>query len=392
MSSIGTQKVNNSESGAVRGALTDWREAETIAAPWRDLAGDLIEENPFYEPWTLLPALKAYAGGKVQLACVWDGPGRDRLLALAPVEARRGYARLAVDHWAMWTHPHCFYAAPLIRRGHGREAAEVLLDLLCEGAQGRAFLRLRSIDPDGPAAQAFRAAALDGRHSYVAGVYERAALFAGPAPEEYLAQAVRKKKRKELSRLRNRLAEQGEISVCLLSDENELASWMSDFLALEDKSWKRARGTSLKSSDADTGWFRESLAGAFNAGKLQFLRIACAGRPVAMLVSFAGARGGFQVKIAHDPVFARYSPGVMIEIEATKRLLADPDFALMDSCAAPNHPMIDSLWKDRRRIAGLNISGKGAAGRTALRLCQTLERVRGALGKPPPKRENRHDV
>lgn len=384
MSLIDTQtETERRRAGARPGLwaeLVDWREAETLAGPWRELAGDAIEENPFYAPWTLLPALQAYADDRVRLACVWNGPSRRALVGFAPVEARRGYARLAIEHWATWTHPHCFFAAPLIRRDSARPAAEAFLRLLCDGAAGRAFARLQTIDPEGPAARAFRAAAVVGeRHCYLAGGYARAALVAGCSPEDWLAQTLRKKKRKELARLRKRLAEHGGISIRILNDAADLESWTEAFLSLEDKSWKGECGTSLKASPADAAWFRKSLAGAFDAGLLQFFRLDCADRPIAMLVGFGGARA-YQLKIAYDPDFARYSPGVMIEIEATRRLLADPAFAFMDSCAAPGHPMIEGLWKDRRRIAGVNISGAGAASKTALRLCQTLERARGALG------------
>lgn len=357
------------------------REAAAVAAPWRSLAGDLVEENPFYEPWTLLPALEHYGDDQVRLACVWDGPARTALLGLAPVAAQRGYARLAIDYWTVWTHPHCYFAAPLIRRSHERRVAEALLTLLCDGAGGRRFFQLRRIDPDGAIVRAFHDVAADARHCYVADSHARAALLAGPAPAAYLESALRKKKRKELSRLRRRLEERGAVRFFRLDDAAQLSAWTEAFLALEDKGWKGAGGTSLKSSPADAAWFRDSLAGAFAAGKLEFLRLDCGGRPIAMLANFVVGGAGYSLKIAHDPEFARYSPGVMIEIEATRRLLADPAFTFMDSCAAPDHPMINSLWKGRRRIASVNVSGTGAADKAALRLCHALETTRGALAK-----------
>lgn len=358
--------------------LIDWREAQSLIAPWRALAEAAIEANPFYEPWTLLPALKRYAGDQVRLACVWEGAARRSLLGFAPVEARRGYARLAVDYWATWTHPHCYFAAPLIHRGCEIGVVDAFLKLLCDGPHGRSFLQLCRIDQDGAVARVVRDGA-DGRICYAAGAFERAALYAGPAPNAYYETALRKKKRKELARLRNRLAEIGAVAIRCLTDESSLDGWTETFLQLEDRGWKGARGTSLKSSPADAAWFRESVAGGFGAGKLQFLRLDCGGRAIAMLANFLAPGAGYSVKIAHNPDFARFSPGVMIEIEATKRLLADPDFRFMDSCAAPDHPMINGLWKGRRRIAGVNVSGAGGLSKTALRLCQALERARTAL-------------
>jgi len=366
---------------ALFGELIDWRDGERLTPRWRALAGEAAEANPFYAPWALTPALQQYADKDVALACIWDGPERDALLGLAPVQKRRGYARLAVAYWTNWTHPHCYFGAPLIDRGHGRAVAAAFLELLCDGARGRSFFRLRRIYPDGPVAVAFHEAAASHRRvHYVAEAHKRAALFGGLQPDEYLAQSLRKKKRKELSRLRNRLAECGDVAFRALVGREELEAWIQAFLALEDRGWKGQRGTSLQSSPKDVAWFRDSLRGAFDAGELDFLRIDCAGRPIAMLVSF-GARARYSVKIAFEPDFARYSPGLMIEIEATKRSLADPHFRFADSCAAPDHPMIERLWRGRRTIASANFSAAAGAGKSALRLCGLLESARAALGK-----------
>ena len=50
------------------GAASDL--ASPLAAAWADLCADLVEENPFFEPWALIPALAAYGHDKVRLASV----------------------------------------------------------------------------------------------------------------------------------------------------------------------------------------------------------------------------------------------------------------------------------------------------------------------------------
>ena len=357
-------------------------EAATLAAPWAALASAAAEPNPFYAPWTLEPALAQFADADVFLACVWAGPERTALLGLMPVTRARGYARLAVGYWTNWTHPHCYFGAPLIHHAHRRKVAAALLELLCEGSQRRSFLRLRRIYPDGAVASAFcDAAAASERLSYVTEKIERAALFAGPTPDAYLADALRKKKRKELGRLNKRLRECGDVAPRALEARTELDLWIDAFLELEHRGWKGDCETSLKSSNADSQWFRQSVRGAFDAGALDFLRIDCDRRPIAMLVSF-GAHARYSVKIAFDPAFARYSPGLMVLIEATKRSLADPSFRFMDSCAAPDHPMIERLWRGRRTVASLNVSAASAPGRSTLRLCRFLENARAAVARP----------
>jgi CelD/BcsL family acetyltransferase involved in cellulose biosynthesis len=361
------------------GELLDWRDEDRIVEAWRGLSRVAVESNPFYEPWTLLPALRAFGDAKIALACIWDGPARGALLGLAPVQKQRGYARLAVDYWTNWTHPHCFFGAPLMDRRCVRAVAEALLALLTPGALGLGFFRLRRVYPDAPAADMLcDAAARGGGIAYVSDSIQRAALFSGADAEGYLEQSLRKKKRKELARLRNRLAEIGDVKVRKLTDSSEADVWAKLFLELENQGWKGARGRSLLSSPEDAAWFCASIHGGLRAGKLDFLRMDCGGRPIAMLVSF-GDSARYSVKIAHDPDFERYSPGLMIEIEATKRALAEPDFRFLDSCAVPDHPMINHLWRGRRTLVNLNFSGAGVAAKSVLRACRLLENARAAF-------------
>ncbi len=56
-------------------------------------------------------------------------------------------------------------------------------------------------------------------------------------------------------------------------------------------------------------------------------------------------------KIAYDESFARFSPGVQVLVDLTERLLEDATVARADSCATPDHPMIDHIWRERLVLA-----------------------------------------
>lgn len=73
-------------------------------------------------------------------------------------------------------------------------------------------------------------------------------------------------------------------------------------------------------------------------------------RPLALLINFF-APPGFSFKTAFDEDYARFSPGVLLQ-QANLDLLDDPAIAWVDSCAAPGHPMIDSVWRERRAGVG----------------------------------------
>jgi hypothetical protein len=99
-----------------------------------------------------------------------------------------------------------------------------------------------------------------------------------------------------------------------------------------------------------------------------------------MLVNFLTPPGSFSFKTVFDESYARFSPGVLIQLENLK-ILDDPRIAWMDSCAAEDHPMIDSLWTERRAIVRVSVPLKGLRRRALYALCTGLERASALLRK-----------
>ena len=97
-----------------------------------------------------------------------------------------------------------------------------------------------------------------------------------------------------------------------------------------------------------------------------------------MLVNFLTPPGSFSFKTVFNEAWARFSPGVLIQLENLK-ILDDPRIAWMDSCAVEDHPMIDSLWTERRAIVRVSVPLKGARRRAVYGLCTGLERLSAAV-------------
>ena len=72
-----------------------------------------------------------------------------------------------------------------------------------------------------------------------------------------------------------------------------------------------------------------------------------------MKVKLGAGKGFF--KIGVDERFAKYSPGVQLTLELTRHLCADPTIASADSTAAPDHPMINPIWRGRFAIGDVLI-------------------------------------
>jgi len=337
------------------------------------------EPNPFYAPPLLEPALAHLdPDGAVHLIEAHDAHGH--VIARLPVTAASRHGRFPIRHAANWMHRHCFYGAPLLREGDEDAAWQGLLGALDTLPWTGAFLHLRGLDAHGPAIMALRRVCeAQGRRCEEIERYERALLRSDLDAEAYWTANVRAKKRKELRRLQHRLAECGEIRRHALPDAADLPAWVDAFLALEAKGWKGAQGTALGSQTEDAAFLRTACHGAHAAGMLDMLRIDCDGQPIAILINFVTAQGGFSFKIAIDPDFARYSPGVLIEQDNLARVLDKGVAPWMDSCAAPDHPMIDSLWGERRTIAQYRVALRksglaGRVGRMALPAMTFLEK------------------
>lgn len=343
-----------------------------LGGEWDALCAAAAEPNAFAERWFVMPGVRHLAGrGDLRLLEVRDGA---ELIGLLPLAIGARYGRLPVRHVTNWLHHHAFLGTPLVRGGHERAFWTAALAALDASGWARGFLHVNGLVEDGAVHRGLVAAArATGRHCDSVHRSLRAELDAGLEPDAYFASNVRKKKRKELKRLAARLAEQGEVVTRRLTDSRDVSAWCDDFLALEASGWKGRAGSALACRPETAGFFCEMLAGAWAAGRLEMLRIDLDGRAIAMLVNFLTPPGAFSFKIAFDERFARFSPGVLVQLE-NLQLLTHPEIAWMDSCAAENHPMIDSLWSGRRAIVRVTVPLAGPRRRLTFALARAAER------------------
>jgi len=351
--------------------------ADTLSRDWEQLEAEASEPNAFAEHWFAAASLRHFARDRdIRLIEVRRG---DRLIGVMPMHIVPRHGRIPIRHVENWLHYHCFLATPLIRQGEEQAFWSALLDCLDREPWAQGFLHINGLVEHGPIHQGLLAAARElVRPCDTVLRIERAMLGGGLGAIAYYEHNVRKKKRKELKRLRSRLDELGTVAARTLSDPAHLASWCDDFLSLEKSGWKGREGSALGCAADTEAFFREAVAGAFDAGQLEFLRLDLDGRPLAMLVNFITLPGSFSFKIAFDEDYARFSPGVLIQIE-NLALLERPGFEWMDSCAVENHTMINSLWAERRAIIRVSVPFGTARSRIAFRLCRTIEELAAAV-------------
>ena len=349
--------------------VTDWSRLAALEQEWQDLAAAASEPNPFYEPWMLLPALHAYgSGARLEVLLVSaTHRGRRLLYGLFPIAWRRGRAEL-------WKHRSCYLATPLLRSGFGREALRCFFDYL-ERSCG--LVRLDDVPGDGP----FHLHLVDelnrrGWASLVSSWYTRALFRPASSGDQFLERALNGKRRKELRRQRARLAELGHLEVCELRPDEDPAPWIREFLSLEASGWKGARGVAAALHPAERAFMEATAARAHQRGRLMMIGLRLDGRPVALKYNLLAGDGAFAFKIAFDESFARYSPGVLLELDNIHRLHRMPAVRWMDSCAAPNRFMINHLWPERREMQTVFFSTGRALPSLLLALVPLLQFLR----------------
>ncbi len=341
---------------------------------WDDLADDASEPNAFAERWYLQNALEALDPQQhIDLACIRLG---GQLIGVMPLEQARGYARLPVAYRTNWLNHNAFLGTPLVRNGAELPFWRGLFAFLDNEADGALFFHLNAMPIDGPVAAALQQICTEQRRRIgLVQSEERALLEQGLSPAAYLETHVRGKKRKELRRQHNRLAELGALQFDRSDGRENLDGWIDEFLALERAGWKGGNGSALDCADDTRTLFRTVLHAAADAGKLELLTLRLDGRAIAMLITFLTAPGSFSFKTAFDEDYARFSPGVLLQIE-NLALLDRPDFTWCDSCAAQDHPMIDSLWGGRRSIGRWSIAIGGPMRRAAFAVLLKAEQAK----------------
>jgi hypothetical protein len=205
----------------------------------------------------------------------------------------------------------------------------------------------------------YRVLMSEAENHHVLSRWERAALKTVGTYDQWLMDNFDQKRRKELKRLRNRFAEQGALVSQSLAAGEDLEPYLQDFLALEQAGWKGERHSSLADDAGLITALRKGLQAAHEKAALRFWRITFDGAPVAALFAIVDKGQAMLGKIAYDEAWSKFSPGVLIILDATQTLFADPAVDIADSNAIPGHPMIERLWRDRLTFTDVLIAPTG---------------------------------
>jgi len=316
---------------------------DRAADGWAGLAESAAVPNAFFDPAFVVPAAKALNADVTTLAIrAADG----MLAGLMPVaEERLGRIDPALS---AFVHDYGPLGVPAVRADCADDAIAALLDAAVERAGPARPLVLPILPTEGKLTRAvFAAAEQLERDVFIIDAHVRAASHRGADPKAELP----KKRRKEYARLLRRLEDIGPVGLVAATTTADVSNALEAFLRLEASGWKGRRGTALASDPSTKAFARAAVSALAERGAASILRLRVGERDAAMLICLRHGSAVFTWKIAYDETLAHFSPGALLMLEAPRLLFADDRVELIDSCAAPDHPMIDGLWRGRRPLA-----------------------------------------
>lgn len=332
-------------------------------AAWLDLAHHAIEPNPHFEPWMLLPAIAELGRNEtLRFVLVYrESPDEPRraLCAFFPFIVQSQFRGLApralpVRTLSVWRYHFCYLATPLIRVGSDPSVLDPLFQWLASGAHGCQLMELPWLSEG-----AFHRLLVQRFHrlgtlSFIAERHTRALLERRASAEEYLKSTLQSRDLRELRRRERILRELGVVRFRESGPEEDVEAMLSQFLDLEARSWKGQAGCDLASTEGHLQFFRTAARAGMVNGRVRIQGLYLNDKPVAMRCLLVGGDGAFSFKISYDPEFARYGPGIQLEVEGIRRLHnTGSPIRWVDSCATHNNPMFNRIYNSQRVMQSL---------------------------------------
>jgi CelD/BcsL family acetyltransferase involved in cellulose biosynthesis len=323
-----------------------------LQTAWADLCGRCLEDNVYYTP-TYAGALLATVArhDAVKFIAAHDGPN---LVALLPVVLARSAASILVPSGRAWMTDYTFGTLPLIDKTDSAVAAHALLDGLRRVNAGEWLLPAMNID--GPTCKALGDALSERGFPWSnLGRFERASISTGRSFEDHLSACISSKRRRDLERCKRRLEEAGEVRHEVHTAGEGLDQAVAAFLQLEASGWKGKRGTALASQPDSKSFAEKVFAGSDISLRKRVDLLVLNGRPVAAGMILFSGNTGFTIKGAYDEAYAKFSVGLLLEMEVIRSFLSEAWASRLDAATAGDH-VIDQFWPDRVPVGGFAFS------------------------------------
>lgn len=346
------------------------------------LSSRSIEPNIFFNPRFLAPAMPRLEDREVRLAVVRDGDeSHSRLRLLMPYSIEKPTISLGVTIMRTWSTRFSPLGTPLIDQDDPVGVIEDFISMLADPSLSLPrVLVMPDMQLEGRVAQLLRMVALERNLPiHTALKCTRAFLASDEEADTYLRQSLSSHHFREMRRLKRRLAEMGELEYVVARQPDEIRLALETFLTLEASGWKGRAKTAMVIDRLQAAFAREAVHRLSQQDLCRIHELKLDGRTIASLIVFVEAGIAYTWKIAFDESYGAYSPGTLLVVELTRNHLLDPNIDVTNSCASPNHPVMDRLWMERRDMGTLVLGltpGSDRAARQATKQLHLYQETR----------------
>lgn len=332
-------------------------------AAWEQLADSAIVKSVSFESNYLLPAIDYLAGPKVRvLAVELNSGGESLLVGLVPVEEKPIY-RLPFKSLEIWKHDQCFDATPLLHKDYAVESWKAICKTVA--ASGYAIFSLDTVSAAAPFDSVLKVVEDSERQfRFQRDSFERAAFSPSESSEQYITEFVSKQLRKKSKRRMRGLEELGEVTWEIGCGGDDLEALAKRFLRLEASGWKGKEGTALASQTSTEKFFVSLIEKSSRLDKVRFLTLLLDKKPIAMICNIQSGKFVYAYKTAFDEAYAKYSPGIQVELKGIEMLHQD-GVQYADSCTAPDNQAMNRIYGQRASFQSLILSLKPGLSRHA---------------------------
>jgi hypothetical protein len=358
--------------------VTEWRtlpDLRTIVSELRELASRTIEPNIFYEPNFVLEAANVF-GRDAGAVLVWSGASPRKLLGFFPARIEPQRYGISLPVLVGWTHPYAPLGTPLVERDAAEQVIASWLAHISGDTDLPGVVLMPFVQPSSPFAAELHTILRRGRiPSADLDIRQRAILVPRGDRLIYVERTLGANRQNKMRRMVRRLADAGALLFTTATEPEAVATAVDDFCELEARGWKGEAGTAVLHHEEVRRFVKNATSGLAAQGKASVSRILIDGRSIASAIVLRSGDTAWFWKIAYDENFAEYSPGVVLTLAVTEDLVEDTTLLRTDSCAIPNHPMIDHIWRERLGLCDRMIGVRSTA---AFASARRLERLRGA--------------
>lgn len=349
---------------------------------WRDLAVNAIEPNPLFEVECLMPAAILLPNGGEILLVIAEDEGRFfgcLPVVWVPRDAPPSSTWPGIRRPAFSTQVRRsrYDGTPLVREQRGVETMSTLLSVLRRGDYFKSadIFVLEALDADGPVASYVASAArqlelpIHTYRTWIRPVVRRRDDMNYRASSDYLSD-------RKVAKLRRQLAEKlgGEVKIVDRSDD---ASAVDQLVAIEAAGYKSKTGVAMLTHPGESEWFREMCSQFRAEHRIHLYSLQVGETVLAMQLLVRAGEGLFGLQTVYDEAYAKFSPGIQLELEGIRSFHNDTDAQWLDSCTYAGNETLLRLYPDRRSVSTVLIA---LGGRGTRRYFRFYARVQDLLG------------